>query len=169
MIGTTIGQYRIESEAGAGGMGVVYRAVDVDLKRPVAIKILNAAALADPDRKRRFVQEAQAASALNHPDIVTIYQIGTDGQTDFIAMEFVAGRSLDDVIALSGYVLSQEGRAPVAFSIVFNHVAGKGAAARAALNRNKLRSIRINISCFDWCQSFRLNRLKTGEFDPGSE
>jgi Tol biopolymer transport system component/predicted Ser/Thr protein kinase len=98
MIGTTIGQYRIESEAGAGGMGVVYRAVDVDLKRPVAIKVLNAAAVGDPDRRRRFVQEAQAASALNHPDIVTIYQIGTDGGTDFIAMELVAGRSLDQVL-----------------------------------------------------------------------
>ena len=60
-----------------GGMGIVYRAVDVQLKRPVALKVLNAAALADPDRKRRFVQEAQAASALNHPDIVTIYQIGS--------------------------------------------------------------------------------------------
>ena len=98
MIGTTIAHYRIESEAGAGGMGVVYRAVDIHLKRPVAIKVLNAAALVDPDRKRRFIQEAQAASALNHPDIVTIYQIGTDGATDFIAMEFVAGRSLDQVL-----------------------------------------------------------------------
>src|SRR5437868_5793575 len=98
MIGRTIGQYRIEAETGAGGMGVVYRAVDVQLKRPVAIKVLNAAAMADPDRKRRFVQEAQAASALNHPDIVTIYQIGADGVTDFIAMEFVAGRSLAEVI-----------------------------------------------------------------------
>ena len=98
MIGKTIAHYRIESEAGAGGMGVVYRAVDIHLKRPVAIKVLNAAALVDPDRKRRFIQEAQAASALNHPDIVTIYQIGTDGATDFIAMEFVAGRSLDQVL-----------------------------------------------------------------------
>src|SRR5436190_2180065 len=99
MLGRQIAQYRIESEAGAGGMGVVYRAVDVDLKRPVAIKVLNAAALVDPDRKRRFVQEAQAASALNHPDIVTIYQIGSDGPADFIAMEFVTGRPLGEVIA----------------------------------------------------------------------
>src|SRR5829696_8554787 len=98
MIGRTIAQYRVESEAGAGGMGVVYRAVDVALKRPVAIKVLNAAAVVDPDRRRRFVQEAQAASALNHPDIVTIYQIGSDGPTDFIAMELVSGRSLAEVI-----------------------------------------------------------------------
>lgn len=99
MIGTVLGPYRIDSEAGAGGMGVVYRATDTTLKRPVAIKVLAAAAALDPDRKRRFIQEAQAASALNHSDIVTIYQIGRDAGIDFIAMEFVPGRSLDAVIA----------------------------------------------------------------------
>lgn len=98
MIGATVGPYRIEAEAGAGGMGVVYRAVDTKLRRPVAIKVLNPAAAADPDRKRRFIQEAQAASALNHSDIVTVYQIGSEGTTDYIAMEFVQGRSLDRVI-----------------------------------------------------------------------
>ena len=98
MIGRTLGSYRIESKAGEGGMGVVYRAVDTDLNRPVALKLIRADAVADPDRKRRFIQEAKAASALNHPNIVTIYHIGTEGATDFIAMEFVAGRPLDDVI-----------------------------------------------------------------------
>src|SRR6478752_5472659 len=99
MIGTTVGHYRIEAEAGAGGMGVVYRATDVQLKRTAAVKVLDTAAIGDPDRRRRFIQEAQAASALNHPDIVTIYHIGTEGTTDFIAMEFVVGRSLDRAIA----------------------------------------------------------------------
>ena len=98
MIGTTLGPYRIESQAGRGGMGIVYRATDTRLQRPVAIKLLPADAIADPDRKARFVREAQAASALNHSNIVTIYQIGTEGSTDFIAMEFVVGRSLDQVI-----------------------------------------------------------------------
>jgi eukaryotic-like serine/threonine-protein kinase len=125
MVGTTIGSYRIESEAGAGGMGIVYRAVDVQLKRPVALKVLNAAALTDPDRKRRFIQEAQAASALNHPDIVTIYQIGAEGPIDFIAMEFVAGRSLDHVLA--GRPL------PLADVVKFGaHIAGALAAAHHA-------------------------------------
>ena len=125
MIGTTIGPYRVESEAGAGGMGVVYRAVDIQLKRPVALKVLNAAALADPDRKRRFVQEAQAASALNHPDIVTIYQIGTEGTTDFIAMEFVTGRSLDQVL--------HSHRLPLAEVVKFGiRIAGALAAAHHA-------------------------------------
>jgi serine/threonine protein kinase len=98
MIGTTLGQYRIESEAGQGGMGVVYRATDTRLGRTVAIKVLRPDAVADPDRKSRFIQEAKSASALNHPGIVTIYQIGSEGATDFIAMEFVTGRSLDRVI-----------------------------------------------------------------------
>jgi eukaryotic-like serine/threonine-protein kinase len=99
MIGTTLGHYRIESQTGQGGMGVVYRARDTQLDRPVAIKLLRADAVADPDRKRRFIQEARAASALNHPNIVTIYHIGSDGAADFIAMEFVGGRSLDQVIS----------------------------------------------------------------------
>jgi eukaryotic-like serine/threonine-protein kinase len=140
MIGTTIGSYRIESEAGAGGMGVVYRAVDTQLKRPVALKVLNAAALGDPDRKRRFVQEAQAASALNHPDIVTIYQIGTDGTTDFIAMEFVTGRSLDQVL------LGQ--RLPVADAVKFGiRIAGALAAAhRAGIVHRDLKPANVMVT-----------------------
>jgi eukaryotic-like serine/threonine-protein kinase len=98
MIGTILGHYRIDAEAGRGGMGVVYRALDTQLDRVVAIKILRADVVADRDRKRRFIQEAKSASSLNHPGIVTIYQIGAEGATDFIAMEFVAGRSLDSVI-----------------------------------------------------------------------
>ena len=98
LIGTTVGQYRIDSEAGRGGMGVVYRATDTQLGRTVAIKVLRPDAVADADRKKRFIQEAKSASALNHPGIVTVYQIGAEGPTDFIAMEFVAGRSLDSVV-----------------------------------------------------------------------
>src|SRR5678815_5966871 len=98
MIGTTLGHYRIDAETGRGGMGVVYRALDTQLDRVVAIKILRPDMLADPDRKRRFIQEAKSASSLNHAGIVTIYQIGVEGATDFIAMELVSGRSLDSLI-----------------------------------------------------------------------
>jgi Tol biopolymer transport system component len=98
MIGTTLGPYRIESVAGQGGMGVVYRAVDIELDRMVAIKVIRPEAMTDPDRRRRFVQEARSASALNHPGIVTIYHIGHEAGVDFIAMELVSGRSLDQVI-----------------------------------------------------------------------
>src|SRR5205823_3654506 len=102
MIGQTLGHYRIETKLGEGGMGVVYRARDRRLDRPVAIKILPLERVADPERKRRFVQEAKAASALNHPNIVHIYGIDTDSGVDFIAMEYVEGRTLHDVIGHRG-------------------------------------------------------------------
>ena len=98
MIGQALGHYRIEATLGEGGMGVVYRAFDTHLDRPVAIKILRAGATASPEGKRRFVQEAKAASALNHPNIIHIYDISSSGDTEFIAMEFVAGKTLHQLI-----------------------------------------------------------------------
>src|SRR5579872_1529021 len=106
MIGQTLGHYRIESKLGEGGMGVVYRAFDSHLDRPVAIKILRPETTANPERRRRFVQEAKAASALNHPNIVHIYDINAADGTDFIAMEFVPGKTLDQCIGRSGLNLS---------------------------------------------------------------
>src|SRR5204862_3802318 len=82
VIGRTLSQYRITASIGAGGMGEVYRANDSRLGRDVAIKVLPAALAADPDRRQRFEQEARAASALNHPNILTVYDIGeADGTT----------------------------------------------------------------------------------------
>ncbi len=98
MIGQALGHYRIEAKLGEGGMGVVYRAFDTHLDRPVAIKILRADATTSPERQRRFVQEAKAASALNHPNIIHIYDISSSGGTDFIAMEFVTGKTLHQLI-----------------------------------------------------------------------
>ncbi|HYN14390.1 MAG TPA: protein kinase [Terriglobales bacterium] len=106
MVGTTLWSYRIESKIGAGGMGVVYKAVDSRLDRAVAIKDLPATALASADRQKRFVREAKTASSLNHPNIVTIYDINTqevDGQpVQYIAMEYVAGETLDKLIGRKG-------------------------------------------------------------------
>ena len=87
MIGRTFDHYRIESKLGQGGMGVVYKARDARLDRPVAIKVLPPEKVADPERKRRFIQEAKAASALNHPNIITIHDINCADGVDFIVME----------------------------------------------------------------------------------
>jgi eukaryotic-like serine/threonine-protein kinase len=106
MIGQSLTHYRIESKLGQGGMGVVFRALDTHLDRPVAVKLLPPEAVANPDRKRRFVQEAKAASALNHPNIIHVYGIDTAASqghpVDFIAMEFVEGKTLHDCIGRKG-------------------------------------------------------------------
>src|SRR5215471_4895608 len=103
----TIGHYEILGKIGEGGMGVVWKARDPQLNRLVALKILSPAKQIDEDRKRRFLQEARAASALNHPNIVTIYEIGCDSDTDFIAMEYVAGKTLDRIIPRGGLPLAE--------------------------------------------------------------
>jgi Tol biopolymer transport system component/serine/threonine protein kinase len=107
MIGRKIAQYEILEKVGAGGMGEVYKARDMRLNRIAALKILPAHEVADADRRARFVKEAQAASALNHPNIVTIYGIDRDAEDDFIAMEFVSGHTLEPVIGRRGLKLNE--------------------------------------------------------------
>ncbi|MGZ8844345.1 MAG: protein kinase domain-containing protein [Pyrinomonadaceae bacterium] len=92
--GTKLGRYEIRSKIGSGGMGDVYLAHDRELDRTVAIKILSARVASDQERLRRFIQEARAASALNHPHILTIHEIGSTGSTRFIATEFIDGDTL---------------------------------------------------------------------------
>jgi len=96
--GTRLGSYEIVSQLGAGGMGEVYRARDTRLDRMVAIKILPAAFSADKERLHRFEQEARSASALNHPNIITIYELGQDDAVPYIAMELVEGDTLRDLM-----------------------------------------------------------------------
>ena len=95
---TTLAHYRIGSKIGAGGMGEVYLAQDTKLDRKVALKILPADLAANQDRMRRFVQEAKAAAALNHPNIATIHEIGEGDGVNFIAMEFIDGATLREKI-----------------------------------------------------------------------
>jgi predicted Ser/Thr protein kinase len=107
MIGQTISRYSILEKLGEGGMGVVYKARDTGLDRFVAIKVLPAEKMADADRKQRFAQEAKAASALNHTNIITIYDIGQAEGVDFISMEYVAGKTLDSLIPRRGMRLNE--------------------------------------------------------------
>ena len=92
--GIKLGRYEIRSLLGAGGMGEVYLADDATLRRPVAIKVLRADLIADKDRMRRFEREAQTASSLNHPNILTIYEIDRENECHFIVTEFIDGHSL---------------------------------------------------------------------------
>src|SRR5207249_7694313 len=92
--GTKLDRYEIRSKIGAGGMGEVYLAEDLQLHRKVALKVLPAEVASNQDRMRRFKQEATAAAALNHPNIAHIYEIGESDDTHFIAMEFIDGATL---------------------------------------------------------------------------
>src|SRR5512139_3183576 len=103
-VGMRFSRYELLSRLGAGGMGEVWRARDHDLHRDVAIKFLPARFAEDANRLGRFAQEARAASSLNHPNIVTIHEIGQTSGLPYIVMELVEGQTL------RGLVLGQEGR-----------------------------------------------------------
>jgi serine/threonine protein kinase len=104
---TNLGPYRILEKLGEGGMGVVWKARDTRLNRFVAIKVLPAECMADQARKARFIQEAQAASALNHLNIVTIHDVANDAGRDYLVMEYVSGKTLSTLIPRGGMSLHQ--------------------------------------------------------------
>jgi eukaryotic-like serine/threonine-protein kinase len=100
--GEMLGPYRVETKIGQGGMGVVYRAWDTRLDRRIALKVLRPEQVNDPVHRQRLVREARAASSLIHPNIVTVHDIGSDRHIDFIAMEHIEGRALDQMIGPAG-------------------------------------------------------------------
>ncbi|MDQ6699101.1 MAG: serine/threonine protein kinase, partial [Acidobacteriota bacterium] len=121
-----LGPYKIEAPIGAGGMGEVFRATDTRLHRTVAIKILPHDKVADPGRKLRFMQEARAASALNHPNIVALYDIASDNGIDYLVLEYVPGKSLDKLIAPTRLPLAEviDYAAQIAGALAAAHAAG---------------------------------------------
>lgn len=102
LIGRSVSHYRVFEQLGAGGMGEVYKAHDTHLDRLVALKVLPPQDTEDPERNRRMLQEARAASALNHPNIIQVYDVDTSDGITFIAMEYVEGRPLDQLIPPGG-------------------------------------------------------------------
>jgi serine/threonine-protein kinase len=107
MVSQKILHYQLVEKIGAGGMGEIYKAQDSRLNRLVAVKILSPGLSTDPERRRRFFQEAQAASALNHPNIITLYDIISEGDLQCIVMEFIAGKTLRDLIPAGGMTPTQ--------------------------------------------------------------
>src|SRR5579872_1241488 len=96
--GSKLGPYEIVAAVGAGGMGEVFRARDARLGRDVALKILPGLFSTDPDRLRRFEQEARAAAALNHPNILVVYDVGTDSGVPYVVSELLDGRTLREIL-----------------------------------------------------------------------
>ena len=95
-VGQTLGHYRVAEKIGAGGMGVVYRAHDEQLERDVALKVLPAGMLVDKASRNRFRKEAVSLARLNHPNIATIHEFGTEDGTDFLVTEYIVGQTLSD-------------------------------------------------------------------------
>src|ERR1022692_221607 len=126
MLGRMISHFEVIEKLGEGGMGVVYKARDTHLDRFVALKLLRPDAVSDPERRRRFVQEAKSASALNHPNIMHIYDIDESDGSLFIAMEYVNGLTLERAIQEGGLRLQENLRwaAQIADGLAAAHAAG---------------------------------------------
>src|SRR5262245_42396168 len=139
IVGITIGPYQVLEKLGEGGMGEVWKARDTRLNRIVALKILPSGT-ADDDRRRRFVQEAQTASALNHPNIVTVHDIASDGDRHAIAMEHLAGRTLDRVIPPKGMPVDEVLRYGIAIA------SGVAAAHRAGIVHRDLKPANVMVT-----------------------
>jgi serine/threonine protein kinase/formylglycine-generating enzyme required for sulfatase activity/dienelactone hydrolase len=124
--GDTVAHYRIDAKLGEGGMGVVYRVYDTRLHREVALKVLPPEHLADPELRQRLTREARAASALNHSNIVTVYEIGSERDLDFIAMEYVDGQPLAHAIPAKGLPLARalDYAGQIAAALTKAHAAG---------------------------------------------
>jgi serine/threonine-protein kinase len=126
MVGKKILHYQLIDKIGAGGMGEIYKAQDDRLNRLVAVKILSPGLSTDPERKRRFFQEAQAASALNHPNIITLYDIVSEGDVQCIVMEYIGGKTLRDLTPAGGLTPPQtlQYATQIASALTAAHAAG---------------------------------------------
>ncbi|HSN69403.1 MAG TPA: serine/threonine-protein kinase, partial [Thermoanaerobaculia bacterium] len=147
----TISHYTIVRKLGSGGMGEVYLAEDSRLHRKVAIKLLPAEVAGDPVRARRFLQEAHAASALSHPNIGVIYEIGeTDEGAPFIAMEYIEGETLAEKIAGKPLPLSEILEIAVEVAGALDEAHGKGITHRDIKPSNLMITARGHVKVVDF-------------------
>ncbi len=165
-VGQTLGPFEIVDKLGEGGMGAVYKARDTRLNRFVALKLMLPGIGEENQQFRRFAQEAQAASALNHPNIITIYDISTEAGSSYIAMEFVPGQTLDRLIAKGGM------RTAEVLRLALQIADALGAAAAAGIIHRDLKPSNIMVSEAGLVKLLDFGVAKfflpgTVEFDPG--
>ena len=165
MTGQTLLHYEVLEKLGEGGMGVVYKARDTHLDRFVAIKVLPAAQMADPVRKRRFTQEAKAASALNHPHIITVHDISSADGVDFMVMEHVRGKALDELIPRHGLRLGDALKYAVAIADALAKAHAAGIVHRDLKPSNVMVTDEGRVKVLDFGLAKLTEQTGTGEFE----
>jgi serine/threonine protein kinase/Flp pilus assembly protein TadD len=164
LVGATLsGKYKILEELGRGGMGVVYKAEDTQLRRTVALKFLSPDSPVIPSREERFAQEAQTASALNHPNICTIYEVGEAEGNSYIAMEYVDGRPLDRMISSGGLPPDDVLRFGTQIVEGFEHAHGRGIIHRDLKAANVMITPAGRVKILDFGLAKRLISEELGE------
>jgi len=163
--GTRLGPYDTVAVLGSGGMGDVYEAIDTRLNRRVALKMLPPTVAASPERRRRFVQEAQLASALQHPHIVTIFDIGTEHDVDYLAMELVRGRTLASVIGPKGLRLADALRYAIQIADALTAAHAAGIVHRDLKPTNIMVTDQDQIKILDFGLATLVDRGLSGEGD----
>jgi serine/threonine-protein kinase len=161
MTGRTIQQYELLEKLGAGGMGEIYKARDQRLNRFVAIKVLPAGMSGDENRRLRFTQEAQAASALNHPNIIIIYDILTENDTQYMVAEFIDGKTLLELIPKDGL------RAPLAIQYAWQMAEALCAAHGAGIIHRDLKPANVMVSSTGLVKLLDFGLAKAMEADAG--
>ena len=165
--GTLIaGKYQILEELGRGGMGVVYKAEDTKLKRTIAIKFLSPDLLGDPDHRTRFLREAQTASALNHPHICTIHEVGEEEGKPYIAMEYVAGLSLGNVARSKLMPTADILRYGVQIAGALEHAHGRGIIHRDLKTANVMITQESGAKLLDFGLAKRLENKELRDAGP---
>ena len=168
-VGTLLGPYEVVAPIGAGGMGEVYRARDTRIGREVAIKVLPPTFALDSDRLRRFELEARAAGTLNHPNLVTVYDLGTDNGTPYVAMELLEGETLREKLELNGAAVRLPIRKAIDYSVQIAN--GLAAAHEKGIVHRDLKPENIFITKDGRAKilDFGLAKLKPGTADGISE
>src|SRR5262245_37601310 len=150
LVGQTLGHYRVQSLLGAGGMGEVYLAHDPRLDRAVALKVLPPDVTGNIDRLQRFTREAKAASALNHPNVATIHDVGESNGVHFIVMEYVEGQTLAQAIAEGALLVSEISDIAIQVADALEAAHAKGITHRDIKPANLIRTPRGHVKVLDF-------------------